>query len=193
MAVFQPLPVYQLDGSRFQGSNCNCASDAMLISRGTHGRKHPTAATVRKLTGDTYGGTNLRQVNTVNHSDYGLESVPRQPIDWDELMDKARNGRGFILQLRYQPIRYTRYDCSRHNYGDNHSIYINKMNLDGTLRGCDPLADGRYGRCPRGYQNYPRALLKKAAGQLDLSGLNTAAYRPLGFGKAFALMAPAGS
>ena len=164
----------------------------MLISRGSHGTKHPTSATVRKLTGDTYGGTNLRQVNEVNHDHFGIDSRIKQPIDWDELMDKARAGRGFILQIRYQVLRYTKYDASRHNFGDNHSLWINKMNPDGTLRGCDPLADGRYRGCPRGYQDYPRLLLKKGAGQLDLSGLNTTAYRPLGYGKAYALMGPPG-
>jgi hypothetical protein len=165
----------------------------MLVSRATRGVKHPTASTIRKLTGDTYGGTNLRQVHDVNRVHYGIESRIKQPIDWADLMDRARAGRGFILQLRYQALRYTRFDCFRHNFGDNHSIWINKMNLDGTLRGCDPGADGRYRGCPNGYQNYPRWLLKKAAGQLDLSGLNTAAYRPLGAGLAYALLAPVGT
>ena len=188
--VYQAKFVKQLDGSRFQGSNCNCASDAMLINRATRGAKRPSSATVRKLTGDTFGGTNLRQVHDVNRVHYGFRSVLQQPIAWDELMERARAGRGFILQLYYQPLRYTRFDCFRHNFGDNHSIWINHMNADGTLRGADPGADGRYRGCPSGYQNYPRALLKRAAGKLDLSGLGTSSYRPLGDGKAFALLSP---
>lgn len=191
--VYQAGFVKQLDGSRYQGSNCNCASDAMLIRRATHGVKRPSASTIRKLTHDTFGGTTLRQVQIVNSSDYGIKSYLKQPIDWDELMDKARNKRGFILQIGYQALRYTKYDCFRHNFGDNHSIWINHMNADGTLRGADPGADGRYKGCPTGYQNYPRALLKKAAGQLDLSGLGTKSYRPLGAGRAYALMAPVGA
>lgn len=188
--VYEAKFMKQLDGSRFQGTNCNCASDAMLINRATKGMKRPTASTVRKLTGDTFGGTNLRQVHDVNRVHYGIRSVLQQPTPWGELMDRARNGRGFVLQIRYQALRYTRFDCFRHNFGDNHSIWINHMNANGTLHGADPGADGRYRGCPSGYQNYPQALLKKAAGQLDLSGLGTATYRPLGFGKAYALLAP---
>lgn len=187
--AYEPF-VKQLDGSRFQGTNCNCASDAMLVRKATGGRKMPTASIIRKLTNDTFGGTNLRQVHDVNRAHYGLRSVLLQPTSWDDLMARARNGRYFILQLRYQPLRYTRFDCFRNNFGDNHSIFVIGMNADGTLRAADPGADGRYKGCPKGYQNYPQSLLKEAAGKLDLSGLGTSAYRPLGVGKAYALLGP---
>jgi hypothetical protein len=186
-------PVYQLDGSRFQGFNCNCASDAMLIARSTHGAQRPTSRRIRTLTGDTSGGTNLRQVHSVNKNHYHIGSVLWQPIPWDDLMDHARNDRGFILQMSYAPLANTVHDCFRHRFKDNHSIWINHMTRYGNLRGMDPGADGRYRGCPKGYQSYKPALLKKAAGMLDLSGLGTAANRPLGFGKAYALLAPKGT
>lgn len=193
MAVFVPTPVKQLDGSRFQGTNCNCASDAMLVARATHGRRTPSSARIRRLTGDTVGGTNLRQVHDVNRREFGFVSVLKQPIDWALLMERARNDRGFVLQIYYKPLASTRFDCFRGNFKDNHSIYINSMNADGTLRGADPGADGRYKGCPKGYQNYPQSLLRKAAGMLDLSGLGTSSYRPLGEGRAYALLCPVGT
>jgi hypothetical protein len=186
-------PVKQLDGSRFQGSNCNCASDAMLVARATHGAKRPSSARIRTLTRDQVGGTNLSQVHTVNVNVYGIKSVRKQPIDWAVLMEKARNGRGFVLQLTYKPIASTKYDCFRGRFKDNHSIWVNHMNANGTLHACDPGADGRYKGCPKGYQDYPQALLRKAAGMLDLSGLGTSSYRPLGEGRAYALLCPPGT
>lgn len=188
--VYEAKFVKQLDGSRYQGANCNCASDAMLINRATKGAKSPTSARIRTLTGDTSGGTNLTQVQTVNSRYFGITSYKKQPIDWDELMVRAKNGRGFILQVYYKRIAGTKYDCFRGRFKDNHSVWINHMNPDGTLRGADPGADGRYRGCPKGYQNYPRSLLKRAAGDLDLSGLGTSSYRPLGYGNAYVLLAP---
>jgi hypothetical protein len=191
-APYRPPFVKQLDGSRFQSFNCNCASDAMLVRRVTRNAKKPSAATIRRLTGDIHGGTNLNQVHQVNKQDYHFESVLKQPIDWDELMDLAKAGRGFILQLRYARIAATKHDCFRRKFKDNHSIFVNGMAQDGHLVGGDPGADGRYSGCPKGWQHYSKRLLRLAAGELDLSGLGTAAYRPLGAGRAYALLVPKG-
>ena len=185
--AFEPF-VKQLDGSTFQGSNCNCASDAMLIAVQSGGKYRPSSARVRRLTRDQAGGTNLRQVHDVNTNVFKIRTVLKQPISWADLMAKAKAGRPFILQVYYKPISPTKYDCFRRKFQDNHSIFVIGMNADGTLRAADPGADGRYKGCPKGYQNYPQSLLKKAAGMLDLTGLGTTHYRPLGDGKAYALM-----
>ncbi len=187
--AYEPF-VKQLDGSRFQGFNCNCASDAMLVRKASGGKHAPSSARIRQLTGDTSGGTNLRQVHNVNVGSYHIASVLQQPTGWDLLMKRAKNQRPFVLQIGYRSIAGTKFDCFRGRFKDNHSIFVIGMNANGTLRAADPGADGRYAGCPKGYQNYPQSVLKKAAGELDLSGLGTAAYRPLGFGKAYALLAP---
>lgn len=184
---------YQLDGSRFQGFNCGPASDSVYIRRATHGSRRPSSRGIRARTGDTSGGTTLRQLQDVNISDFGIRGVLFQPIAWDDLMAYARADRGFMLDIWYGVLRPTSHDCFRRRYSDNHRIYVNHMTRFGNLRYFDPGADGRYAGCPRGWQSIKPAVLKEAAGKLDLSGLGTNAYRPLGVGKAYALLVPKGT
>lgn len=194
--VYRPVldrEVYQLDGSRFQGFNCGPSSDAVFVRRATHGSRRPSARGIRTRTGDTSGGVNLRQLHSVNVVDFHIRGVLYQPIDWDMLMDHARNDRGFILSIWYGVLQSTSHDCFRGKFKDNHDIFVNHLTRYGNLRYFDPGADGRYRGCPHGWQSIKPAVLRQAAGKLDLSGLGTEAYRPLGVGKAYALLVPKGT
>lgn len=193
--VYRPViedECYQLDGSRYQSTNCGPSADSVFIRRATHGARRPSSRGIRARSGDTSGGTNLRQLHMVNVTDFGIRGVLFQPIAWDDLMDHFRAGRGALLDIWYGVLRPTTHDASRHRYSDNHRIYVNHLTRYGNLRYFDPLADGRYKGCPKGWQSIKPATLKSAAGKLDLSGLGTAAYRPLGDGKAYALLVPKG-
>jgi hypothetical protein len=194
--VYRPViekECYQLDGSKFQGTNCGPSADSVFIRRATHGSRRPSSRGIRARTGDTEGGTNLRQLHLVNTTDFGVRGVLYQPIAWDDLMDHFRAGRGALLDIWYGVLRVTSHDASRRRYSDNHRIYVNHLTKYGNLRYFDPLADGRYQGCPEGWQSIKPAVLKDAAGKLDLSGLGTGAYRPLGAGKAYALLIPKGT
>jgi len=160
----------------------------MEVNRATRDRSRPSGATIRNLTGDTSGGTNLSQVQYVDIRYYGHTPRLFQPIAWTDILGLSQD-RGFILQLGYGPIADSSHDCFRNRFRDNHSIWINNRDATGFI-GADPGADGRYPGCPSGYQHYSFSLLRAAAGKLDLSGLGTSAYRPLGAGKAYILLAP---
>lgn len=179
--------VKQLDGSAFQSANCMAASDAMMVNRVHHGQS-PSAARIRTLSGDRSGGLNQIQVQGVDTRYFGFTPRNFQPIAWTDVLGLAQD-RGFLLSIGYGPIRYTKYDCFRHRFADNHAIWVNHRTATG-FRAADPGADGRYTGCPTGYQTYPFSLLRQAAGALDLSGLGTSGSRPLGSGRAYILLAP---
>lgn len=180
--------VKQLDGSAYQGANCMAAGDAMLVARATQNTKRPTGATIRRLTGDTYGGLNMSQVQDVDARYYGFTPRRFQPMAWTDVLALGQD-RPFGICVGYGPIEDTSHDASRHRFRDNHFMFVPRRTSTGFKVG-DPLADGRYAGCPNGYQVYSFSLLRRAAGALDLSGLGTSAYRPLGDGKAYILLGP---
>lgn len=177
--------VHQLDGSTYAGLNCAAASDAMALYRASQGGIHVSGARVRALTGDTSGGLNLPQLVDVNDDDFSITTPQFNRLAWEDLDAYLAQGRGVVLLIRYNILANTKYDCFRHKFFGNHAIWIARKNTNGTYRGCDPGADGRYTGCPDGYQDYPAALLKLAAANL------IAAYnRPLGAGYAQVMFTP---
>lgn len=158
--------VPQLDGGPYQGGDCVAAADAMLIERSTCGAQHPTAKHIRFLTEDTSGGLLLDQVRYVNRAAYGIVSEQDNSFDITKL-PAAMEHRGGIVLFSYGPIAGTKYDCFRGNFHGNHGVWADSYNaVKRTYRIADPGADGRYPGCPKGYQDYPAALLRKAAGLL---------------------------
>lgn len=177
--------VNQLDGSIYAGLNCAAASDAMALFRASQGAIHTTGAHIRALTHDTSGGLNLPQLVDVNDSAYSIATPQYNRLVWADFDAYLAQGRGAVLLVRYNVLANTKYDCFRHKFLGNHAIYIARKNPDGTYHGCDPGADGRYLGCPKGYQDYPAALLKLGAANL------IAAYnRPLGAGYAQVMFTP---
>ena len=178
----------QLDGTRYQGLNCMPWSNSKLVDRATQGRSKPSAPRIRSLANDYSGGLNMTQVQTVDTNYFGFTPRKFMPIAWTDLMGLTQD-RAFLLSIGYGPIAGTKYDCFRGRFKDNHAIYVNSRLVSG-LDEADPGADGRYTGCPHGYQVLPFSLARQAAGALDLSGLGTSGYRPLGAGKAYVLLAP---
>jgi hypothetical protein len=160
-----PIPVYQLDGSVCQGTNCVAASDAMLVSRSTAGKETPTAAHIRTLIGGACGGLTSDAVRYVNRVFYSLLCEQENAQPWSGLA-LASVHRGFILHGSYSVFNGTRFDASRNNFGGNHAVYVQGANTDGTWKVLDPLADGRYVGCPKGYEDIPDTLLRKFAGSV---------------------------
>lgn len=189
MAIYKPAyGVGQLDGSRWQGFNCMPWSDSKVVDRVTHGRQTPSAPRIRTLANDYSGGLNMTQVQTVDSRYYGFTPRKFMPIAWTDLMGLAQD-RAYLLCVGYGPISNTRYDCFGGRFRDNHAVYVNSRMVNG-LDEADPGADGRRLGIPHGYQVLPFSLARQAAGALDLSGLGTSGYRPLGAGKAYVLLAP---
>ena len=171
--VYRPPFIKQLDGSRYAGLNCTCASMAMLLIRDKKGVNppgtapwYPTPSYIRAVTGDKVGGTNLAQMDYVGRAKYGTDLEVQYRMSWDNFVKKIKEGRGAILQGRYAAFRGTKYDASG-TFTGNHAVYINEVSTSGnSFLMYDPLADGRRSGIYRGPIIIDNYTLKKFAGGL---------------------------
>lgn len=181
------LFVKQLDGCTYcsGGLNCTAASEAMWLFRASQGKITTSSCHVRALTGDTSGGTHLGQMEDVSLH-YGISNGKvYRPIGWDVLVSLIATKRyGTHLNISYQRLAGSAYDCFGGRFRGNHDVYVSGPAKTGFWRVGDPGADGRRAGIPSGFQDIPIALLKAAAGDLDLGG------HPLGSGKAYAYITP---
>lgn len=179
----RPVFVKQLDGSRYAGLNCTCASAAMALDRHTIGAKHATGAYVRFLTGDTTGGTTLAQVDAALARTWGVNLDVEYGLSWDAFSTRIRAGQGAILQGWAAVTRGTRWQASE-TFGGNHAWYVNDRNDDGFLV-YDPLADGRRPGIAKSPMRIPAAVVREFAGRLNV-GDPAEGYHALGLGKVYA-------
>ena len=179
MSTYRPRQVDQLDGSRYEGLNCNCAAAAMALDRHTLGKDRTTGAYVRALTGDTSGGTNLAQVDAALNKRWNVNLDVRYGLSFDAFMDKIQAGHGAILQGSCLATKGTTYQESE-SFAGNHSWFVNSHNADGFL--CYlPLGDARRAGITDSPRRIPKSVVYKFAGLLDL-GTGTR----LGMGKVYA-------
>lgn len=186
--------VKQLDGCTYVsgGLNCNCASEAMWLYRASQGTISISSCDVRRRTSDRSGGTNLEQADAVSRQ-FGITTGRiYKPIDFDSLWSLMQTGRyGAILQIDYSPIAPTPMDCFDNQFTGAHSIFLTRPADASHVVGGDPGADGRRSSIPKGFQTYPKELLRTAGGLLgpvDANG-HTVAQR-YGPGKVFAYLTP---
>jgi hypothetical protein len=176
---YVPRFVKQLDGSRYAGLNCTCASAAMAADDDSCGAKRTTASAVRSWTGDTNGGTTLAQVDAALQSHLGVDLDVRYRYPWTEFVRRIDKGEGAILQGWYMPIRNSRFRGSE-TFGSNHAIYVPTG-----WGAMDPLADGRRPGIYKYHgEAYPQSLLRDFAGKLNIGG--TGRYVALGAGLVYA-------
>jgi hypothetical protein len=158
--------------------SCTAFAGAMAIDYATLGAKRPTGGQVRTLTHDTVGGLTLAQIDEVALDDFevNLNTIYRLP--WTEYETRRQSGEGAVLQLWYGPIADSPFDAGR-GFRGNHAVMDPP-----SAKTKDPLADGRYGEAYK-YQGavYPRAMLREAAGKLNLS---ISGYSALGAGLVYA-------
>lgn len=186
--------VEQLDGSRYAGLNCTCAAGAMLASRATMHAKNPTGAAVRRETGDTTGGTTLRQVQAALLRGWDVEVDVELGVSFSMLDQRLHAGQGAILQGWEAVTRGTEWQASE-TFSGNHAWYVNhgrgwSQRADGLWIAeeyfvYDPLADGRRPAIATAPFWIPRAVVMQWAGRLDVSD-PAEPYVPLGIGKVYA-------
>jgi hypothetical protein len=87
------------------------------------------------------------------------------------------------ISISYSVIAPTSYDGSP-GFTGNHQVILSGGSV------YDPLADGRRPGIPHGPQKWPKALLRKAAGRLNIAPPGHA-YQPFGEGRALAIIAQA--
>ena len=187
--------IKQLDGSRYQGSNCTCASGAMCAYRHTHGRKVMSGATVRKYTYDTSGGTNLAQVEaSLNRLGVNALYGPFYGMAMSQFYSLLRTtNRGAIVQGASIGTYGTKWSASS-TFKGNHAWYVATAKgwarnsagvyVPAYLLVYDPLADGRTAQpYPRTRSPFwlPRAYFEKFCRYLNIGG------RLLGSGKVYVM------
>ncbi len=175
MAWYRPPLIKQGDGSTYQWLNCNCASHAMLAMRARHGLRPPattatwppTGASVRKLTGDTSGGTTLQQNESALLKGYHIDTLVLYRESFDAWVNRVAAGQPSVLSGSYSVIAPTQFDANNSAFFGNHAIYVNEINAARTAALVyDPLADHRRSTVPQGPQWWPLSLLKSYAGRL---------------------------
>lgn len=149
-----------INGLKLGWKSCTAYAMAMGIDAATAGRQRPSGAKVRKLTQDTSGGLNLRQVAEVAQEHFGIRVAVR--TGWNTIAPAraarlARSGRGFVLQGNTGALIGTR---SQSTIGPcNHAVWVNEV-AGGTddepekALVYDPAADGRH-RVGRDFSNGP--------------------------------------
>lgn len=147
-------------------TSCTCYSGAMAADYDTCGGKVPTGKEVRKMTGDTSGGTSLPQVDYALRKGWGVDLDTRigsARLTWDQFAAKIDAGHGAILQGSYLAIHNTKYEGDK-NFIGNHAIFVPPG--WGVM---DPLCDGRRTGIYKYHgEAYPKDLLKRFAGLLML-------------------------
>ena len=179
----RPVFVKQLDGSRYAGLNCTCASGAMALDRWTIGAKKATGAYIRFQTGDTVGGTTLAQVRDAIHRVWGYELDVRYGLDWDVFSSRIESGQGAILQGWAGVTRGTKWQGSE-TFGGNHAWFVNDRDGD-NFHVYDPLADGRRPGIAKSPMRIPASVVREFAGRLNIAGPE-GGYDALGLGKVYA-------
>jgi hypothetical protein len=183
--------VKQLDGSKYAGLNCTCAAAAMCVDRSSIGKRRTTGAEVRRLTGDTSGGTRLTQVDAALNK-MGVNLDVRTPMSLPAYFQAIHDGRGTILQGASRATRGTKWQASE-TFGGNHAWYIGEGRGWRLLSGYqtptdllvhDPLADGRRAGIARSPFWVPRYIVERFARLLDLDGNGNL----LGPGRAYAAL-----
>jgi hypothetical protein len=175
--------------STLDGLNCTPTSGAMAADRHTLGRVNVYGGQVRAKTGDTSGGTNLRQVAAALSTGWGVVLDVRTPTSIATFDDHLHDGRGAILQGASSATRGTRYQASE-TFGGNHAWYVNEGRGWRLVMGVwvpdeylvyDPLADGRRTGIAESPFWLPRSYLLTFARRLVIYGTTQ-----LGPGKAYA-------
>lgn len=175
-------------GDRNGSVNCAAYVLSKAIEFDTCGDVLLTGARVRQLSSEPVPdprspGLHHGQLRDVA-AKFGLRCEVLNGAPWDEVADARRMGHVCCIQIRYAPIRPTRFSGQRTFYG-NHEL--------GEYPGVgwfthDPLCDGRLSggqRVFKGPADYPQSLLMQAAGAFRFPD-----GRSLGFGRVNALVLP---
>ena len=178
------LPTFQAQNPAINGYplgwlSCTAYSGAMAASFDRQLKMATTGEAVRRATGDTSGGLTLAQVDAALNRIANVNLSVYYRLPWATFAKFIDSGMGGILQGGYAPIADSRFDAGR-GFRGNHAIFVPP-----NWAAMDPLADGRYGQAYK-YANepYPRELLKRFAGRLDVDGQG----HLLGYGYVYAAM-----
>jgi len=146
--------------------NCTAYAAAMAGDFDSCGSIALTGERIRSLSSEPVPdpkspGLNLRQVDDALNR-YGVDLETRYRLPWADFVRKIDKGEGAILQGATGPLLSTTY---RSTAGDiNHAIFVPPG-----WGAMDPAADGRKTYHEYDGKPYPRDLLKRFAGHLEVT------------------------
>ncbi len=151
----QPLPGYRpafvTETDTRPWKDCLWASGAMLLDKWTNGRDAVSRQALRRLSGDSHGGSTLADLRTA-YAKLGI-ALAYSPdggatITWRTLLSRLEHGAGAVLlgDDSKLPRWYGRWDppfWRATGEGDNHAVYIERYDRKrGRVWLMDPLGRG---------------------------------------------------
>lgn len=157
MAPYVPKHKRQLTGSELGPYNCNMAAAAMLADAMTLGLVDVTADAMRSASGDSAGGTDIRDAATAlaRYNLYPTLYDSTDALGWTGLRSAIAHDRPAVVHGDYDAIPAI-LKGDKAFYG-LHSVYWNAIVAGGVMVG-DPLNDGRRGDIPKGYVVWPESV-----------------------------------
>jgi hypothetical protein len=166
--------VPQLTGSATQSDDCGPSAGAVVVAFATNGNDLPTAVDVRRFV-RTPGGnpdngpTSPHQIADAIRAGWGISTDLQSPGWFDALWDRLRDRRECAhVAIWYGALVGTKHYASRNGFVSNHSVVLADASED-DCEVADSLADGRSG-VPKGPQRWPRALVRRACGAVQVRG-----------------------
>lgn len=186
-----------INGREFGWLNCTPTGVAMAVDKATMGRNRTSGCAIRRMTGDTSGGTTLGQCCGAATDEYGItidvRTGPRVCTP-AYAAGQAQHGHGFNLQGNSGVLVGTKFRST--GKGVNHNVYVNEVR--GGVVGdpeeglvYDPAANGRkagWGTAALSPDWWPWWLIKSFAAALRPWGDDDP--RKLGPGKFYAAIFP---
>lgn len=173
-----------IGGRDYSWLNCTPTSFAMAINKASLNTKRPTGCDIRRLTGDTVGGTTLSQCAYVARTHYGVTFEVHSGSNLATPAYAAKQlkaGRGFVLQGNAGALLGTKFRST--NGPVNHAAYGNDgRGWDGDIPAevlmFDPAANHRRPNIADSPDWWPWALVLKFAAALEPNGDGTARLGP---------------
>lgn len=160
---YRPPYRTQLDDSRCEKANCMCVACLMAMRRDWLGVKLGSPISIRNYHNVYCPGTtvnmNVRAVKAL----YGTDLEYRWDVPWEGVEDALAANRGVAALMLYRDMHGTPFDASP-NFSGHHGIYLNSMfREDGRwwVATADPLASGWGRGIPKGWQDWPRPLVRE--------------------------------
>ena len=177
-----------IGGKNMGWLSCTSYATAMGIDKATLGVKVPTGCAVRRLTGDTVGGTNLPQ-NAAAAEKLGVKMalhVGSNVGSTSELAGTLHLGKGCVVQGGTKPVIKTKWRST--TGAINHAVYVNEVRGGTTFVPAealvyDPSADARRAGIDQGPSWWPWSLVVDFAAALQPWGESDP--RVLGKGRAY--------
>jgi len=205
----KPIPLHQgpanscvIGGHALGWLNCTPTSVAMAVTKSTLKAKRADPCTVRRLTGDTTGGTTLAQCVHAAHVGYRVDAsvhVGNNALSPTRFAALLHAGHGTVVQGYTGVLVKTKFRSTAG--GVNHAIYVNSGRgwhknsaghwVPSEVLVYDPAADGRkswWGTATSSPDWWPWSLLKAFASHLHPWGESD--KRLLGPGRIYSAVFP---